>query len=138
MTADALIRELGLLPHPEGGHFAETWRGPEGQDGRAVGTAIYFLLAEGERSHWHRVDATEIWHFHAGDPLTLRIAADGLPVKHLVGPDVAAGQEPQVTVPTHAWQSAETTGDWTLVSCTVSPGFDFNGFELAPPGWDPA
>ena len=138
MTVDALIRELGLLPHPEGGHFAETWRGPDGPDGRAVGTAIYFLLAEGERSHWHRVDATEIWHFHAGDPLMLRIAADGVPAEHLLGPDVAAGEEPQVTVPAHAWQSAETTGDWTLMSCTVSPGFEFNRFELAPPGWEPA
>ena len=138
-TADALITSLGLQPHPEGGHYVETWRGPLGPDGRALGTAIYFLLATGERSHWHRVDATEIWHFHSGSPLVLRVTADnGAGIDdHILGPDVEAGERPQVTIPPHTWQSAESTGDWTLVSCTVTPGFDFEGFELAPPGWTP-
>ena len=137
--ARQVIEALGLEPHPEGGHYVETWRGEPGPDGRAVGTAILFLLAEGERSHWHRVDATEIWHFHAGDPIRLRIVtADGDPiVDTVVGPDVVNGHLPQVTVPVGAWQSAEPLGAWTLVSCTVTPGFEFDGFELAPPGWSP-
>jgi predicted cupin superfamily sugar epimerase len=117
----------------------ETWRGPSGPDGRSVGTAIYFLLAAGERSHWHRVDATEIWHFHSGAPLALRVAIgerDEID-DHVLGPDVEAGERPQVTIPPFAWQSAESTGEWTLVSCTVTPGFEFDGFELAPAGWAP-
>lgn len=117
----------------------ETWRGPPGPDGRAVGTAIYFLLAVDERSHWHRVDATEIWHFHRGAPLALRVATGegGEIDDHVLGPDVEAGERPQVTIPPDAWQSAESTGEWTLVSCTVTPGFEFDGFELAPVGWTP-
>ena len=137
MTAEELIEELGLQPHPEGGHFAETWRGTTGPDGRAVGTAIYFLLARHERSHWHRIDATEVWHYHSGDPLRLRIVDGDERTSALLGPDVSSGARPQVIIPPHAWQSAETTGDWTLVSCTVSPGFEFDGFELAAPGWEP-
>ena len=137
MTAEEIIQALGLLPHPEGGHYAETWRGPDGPDGRSLGTAIHFLLAAGERSHWHRVDATEIWHFHSGDPLTLQIADGQGRAEHTVGPNLPVGQRPQVVIPPHAWQSAATTGEWTLVSCTVSPGFEFDGFELAPPGWEP-
>ena len=121
---------LDLSNHPEGGWFRETWRhdpGPGG--GRGAGTAIYYLLAAGERSRRHRVDATEIWHFYAGDPLELVVGAE----RHVLGADLAAGQRPQVVVPPHAWQSAVSLGAWTLVGCTVSPAFQMEGFELAPP-----
>lgn len=136
MTADEIITRLGLAPHPEGGWFRETWRADDGP--RASGTAILFLLKAGERSHWHRVDADEIWHFHAGAPLELRISAtDGGPaVVHSLGTDIVAGQSPQIVVPKRHWQAARTTGDWTLVGCTVSPGFVFEGFELAPEGFN--
>ena len=136
MTADEVIAKRGLAPHPEGGHYRETWRA--GNAGRPTATSIYFLLRGGEVSHWHRVDATEIWHFHAGAPLVLSIAADadGPAREHLLGPDLGAGAEPQVIVPPDHWQAARTTGDWTLAGCTVSPGFDFDGFTLAPPGFD--
>ena len=139
MEAQQLIDRLGLVPHPEGGHYVETWRGPAGPGGRAVATAILFLLAHGERSHWHRVDADELWFHHAGAPLRLSIAADDRtpPVEHLLGADLAAGQLPQLPIPAHAWQAAATTGRWTLVSCVVAPGFEFDGFELAAPGWSP-
>lgn len=135
MTADDIIAALNLAPHPEGGHFRETWRAPADKGTRASGTAIYFLLAAGERSHWHKVDATEIWLYHAGAPLALwRAETDAGPARHaLLGPDLAAAQMPQLIVPEAHWQAAETTGDWTLVSCTVSPGFAFEGFTLAPP-----
>ena len=139
MDADEVIATLGLAPHPEGGHYVETWRGPTGDGGRAVGTAIYFLLRAGERSHWHRVDAAEVWLFHAGDPLALDLAPtdDGAVTRHLLGPDLASAR-PQVVVPAGAWQAAEPLGAWSLVSCVVAPGFDFAGFELAPDGWTPA
>jgi predicted cupin superfamily sugar epimerase len=139
MTADQIIALLGLMPHPEGGHFRETFRDAPGADGRAASTAIYFLLKRGERSHWHRVDATEIWHWHAGAPLTLSIApCDAGPVTdHVLGSSLAAGERPQGIVPPHHWQAAESLGEWTLVGCTVAPGFDFAGFTLAPPGWRP-
>jgi predicted cupin superfamily sugar epimerase len=140
MTADEIIAALGLQPHPEGGHFAETFRDPQvDAAGRARSTAIYFLLKAGERSHWHRVDAVEIWHWHAGAPLRLSLAAQaGAAIAHLaLGPDLAAGQRPQGIVPQHHWQAAESLGDWTLVGCTVAPAFEFSGFELAPPGWSP-
>ncbi len=138
MEPTAIIDQLGMVPHPEGGHYVEMWRGPEGDDRRAVATAIYFLLRRGERSHWHRVDAEEVWLFHAGDPLELRIADDAGGVRtHALGSALDAGQRPQAVVPAHAWQAAETTGDWTLVSCVVAPGFRFEGFELAPDGWSP-
>ncbi|MCB1338135.1 MAG: cupin domain-containing protein [Maritimibacter sp.] len=138
MTADEIIATLGLVRHPEGGWFRETWRAEAAPGARAAGTAIYFLLKAGERSHWHRVDAAEIWLFHAGSPLTLRIAATeaGPATAHSLGPDLAAGARPQIVVPAQHWQAAESTGAYTLVSCTVSPGFDFDGFELAPPGFD--
>ena len=127
-----IVRRLGLRPHPEGGWYAETWRHDEGAGGRGAGTAIYYLLAAGQRSHWHRVDATEIWHHYAGAPLRLRIHAGDVPTEQvLLGDDLAAGQVPQAIVPTGAWQAAEPTGAWTLVGCTVSPGFTFAGFELA-------
>lgn len=136
--AEMIIQALGLQPHPEGGHFAETFRDAAAHAGRSHGTAIYFLLKRGERSHWHRVDATEIWHVYAGAPLRLGIAAPGGKVVwQLLGGDILAGQRPQGVVPAGHWQAAETTGDYTLVGCTVSPGFDFAGFELAPPGWEP-
>jgi uncharacterized protein len=129
----AIIGSLGMLPHPEGGHYVETWRGPDRGDGRATATAIYFLLRAGERSHWHRVDADEIWLYHLGAPLRLSITdVGGEPTDRMLGPE-----RPQVRVPAHAWQSAEPTGEFTLVSCIVVPGFEFAGFELAPPGWQP-
>lgn len=134
MTAAEIIRLLDLTPHPEGGHYRETFRDPRTIDGRATSTAIYFLLAAGERSHWHRVDAVEVWHFHAGAPLALSIEGQGVVV---LGPDLATGQRPQGVVPAGKWQADESLGDWTLVGCTVAPGFDFAGFELAPPGWTP-
>jgi uncharacterized protein len=140
LSATDIIARLELRPHPEGGYYRETFRDKRVDDnGRAHSTAIYFLLARGDRSHWHRVDAVEIWHFYAGSPLVLQIAHDGC-ASHLVtlGPDLAAGQRPQAIVPAHAWQSAETTGDWTLVGCTVAPGFEFAGFEMALPDFEPA
>ncbi len=134
MTPQAIIDALRLQPHPEGGHYAETFRDSSGPDGRARSTAIYFLLQAGERSHWHRVDAVEIWLWHAGAPLKLEIAGQA----HMsLGPDIEAGQHPQAIVPARAWQAAESEGAWTLVSCVVAPGFEFSGFELAPPGWSP-
>lgn len=138
MTADDIIALLGLTPHPEGGHYHQTWIAPVEQDARASGTCIYFLLKGGEHSHWHRVDATEIWHFYAGAPLHLmRAASDSGPRDDMIlGPDLAAGQRPQGIVAPGHWQAARSTGDWTLVGCTVSPGFQFQGFDLAPPGFD--
>ncbi len=138
MTAQDIIARLNLAPHPEGGWYRETWKAEAPEGSRPAGTAIYFLLAAGERSHWHRVDAAEMWHYYAGAPLRLRIAeTEAGPAKaDLLGPDLAAGQAPQRLVPVSHWQAADTTGDWTLVGCTVSPGFDFAGFELAAPGFD--
>lgn len=138
-TAATLITRLGLEPHPEGGHFRETWRADAAAGRRPTGTAILYLLAAGERSAWHRVDAAELWLFHAGDPLELTVAPhDGAPsTHHVLGTEVIEGQQPQVVVPAGAWQSAKTQGTWTLVSCVVSPGFRFEGFELAPAGWEP-
>jgi predicted cupin superfamily sugar epimerase len=138
MTADELVEALGLQPHPEGGRYVETWRGPD-DGGRATATAIYFLLVAGERSHWHRVDADEFWLFHAGDPLTIDVAASAgsAAERHVLGSSVGQGERPQVLVPAGAWQSATPLGAWTLVSCVVTPGFEFSGFELAPPGWAP-
>ncbi len=138
MTAEEIINLLGLAPHPEGGYYRQTWQAEAADGARPAGTCIYFLLKAGERSHWHRVDAGEIWHFHAGAPLRLRRAAtDTGPREDMVlGPDLAAGQRPQGVVEPGHWQAAETLGDWTLVSCTVSPGFRFEGFELAGPDFD--
>jgi uncharacterized protein len=137
-TATDIIARLALQPHPEGGHYRETFRDPSNDaDGRAYATAIYFLLARGERSHWHRIDAVEIWHYYAGSALTLRIADDSDTRSIRLGPDLAAGEVPQAIVPAQAWQAAESTGDWTLVGCTVAPGFDFAAFELAEPDWLP-
>ena len=138
-SAADIVARLELKPHPEGGYYRETFRDTRlDANGRARSTAIYFLLARGERSHWHRIDAVEIWHYYAGSPLTLQIADGSGHLSVRLGPDLAAGQVPQAIVPAHAWQAAETTGDWTLVGCTVAPGFDFAKFELAPKGWAPA
>ena len=137
MDAQAVIDLLGLQPHPEGGYYRETWRDEAGEGVRGSGTAIYFLLPAGQVSAWHRVDAVEIWHWHAGAPLQLDIAADSKRESLVLGNDLAAGQRPQGIVPSQAWQSARSLGDWTLVGCTVSPAFTFEGFEMAAPGWEP-
>jgi predicted cupin superfamily sugar epimerase len=138
LTAADVVRLLDLIPHPEGGHFRETFRdGRRIDGGRAASTAIYFLLARGERSCWHRIDAIEVWHFYAGAPLRLETAAsDRAAVARVtLGPDLAAGERPQAIVAAGAWQAAESLGAWTLVGCTVAPGFEFERFELAPTGW---
>ncbi len=135
MTADQIIARLNLSPHPEGGHYRQTWAASNA--GRPTGTCIYFLLKAGEASHWHKVDATEIWLYHAGAPLVLSMSDTdtGPAADHLLTPDLNAGA-PQIIVPENHWQASRTTGDFTLVSCTVSPGFSFDGFTLAAPGWD--
>lgn len=133
MSAEAIIRKLELQPHPEGGWYRQTWVGPN-LGSRASGTAILFLLRAGERSHWHRVDADEIWLWHAGAPLVLSMGVDSA-TDCLLGPDVLGDEVVQAVVPAGWWQAARSTREWTLVSCTVSPGFRFEGFELAPPGW---
>ena len=136
-TAAAMIAKLALKPHPEGGHYRETFRDTHLIGGRPASTAILFLLARGERSHWHRIDAVEVWHFHAGAPLKLAIV-DGVKEEIVrLGADVHTDEVPQAMVPARAWQAAESLGDWTLVGCTVAPGFTFDTFELAPKDWSP-
>jgi hypothetical protein len=141
MTAAEVIRLLDLAPHPEGGHFRETFRDGAVGVGRALSTAIYFLLAAGEVSRWHRVDAAELWHWYAGAPLELAMAGGdggGVGVQRvLLGADLAASERPQAVVPAGTWQQARSLGAWTLVGCTVAPGFEFSGFELAPLGFAP-
>jgi hypothetical protein len=138
LTAQGLIGMLDLKPHPEGGHFRETFRDPrQTVDGRAASTTIYFLLARGERAHWHRLDAAEIWHWYAGAPLQLEIAVAGRVERVTLGGDISGGLRPQAVVPAEAWQAAQSLGDWTLIGCTMAPGFEFAKFELAPPGWSP-
>jgi len=140
LPAAEVIRRLDLKPHPEGGHFRETFRDPhQVSGGRAASTAIYYLLARGERSHWHRVDAAEVWHWYKGAPLALEIAVSEFAATErlILGADLANGERPQAIVPMHAWQAAQSLGDWSLVGCTVAPGFEFAGFELAPSGWSP-
>jgi hypothetical protein len=136
MTADQIIAHLGLAPHPEGGWYRQTWAGDEVP--RASGTCIFFLLKQGEASHWHRVDATEIWHFYTGAPVVLSLAATeaGPAIDHVLGPDLASGALPQIIVSAGHWQAARATEGWALVGCTVSPGFRFDGFELAAPGFE--
>ena len=131
--AEQIIAHLDLSPHPEGGWYRQTWVGPV-VDGRPSGTAILFLLQAGQRSHWHRVAADEIWLWHAGAPMILQMGLDSATATRL-GPDVLAGHQVQAVVPAGHWQAAETTGAFTLVSCTVSPGFRFEGFALAPEGF---
>ena len=137
LAARDVIFTLGMQRHPEGGWYAETFQDEPSKDGRARSTAIYYLLEAGDRSHWHRVDAVEVWHWYAGAPLKLSIS-DGRSIdEHRLGSDLDAGERPQVVVPRDAWQAAETTGEWTLVGCTVAPGFLFSGFELAERDWQP-
>lgn len=133
-----LVDLLGLRPHPEGGWYRETWRAAAPDGGRAAGTAIYFLLEAGQVSRWHRVDAAEIWHWYAGGPLQMALSPErGSRQSPVLGPDLAAGERPQVVVPAGCWQSARPLGRYALVGCTVSPGFEFAGFEMAPEGWEP-
>lgn len=141
-NAAAIIRELGLQPHPEGGHYRESFRDAvtvdSGAAARGASTAIYYLLQAGERSHWHRIDAAEVWHWYAGAALALTISEDGnQTARPILGPDLAARQRPQVVVPAGAWQAAESLSAWTLAGCTVAPAFRFEGFEMAPPDWKP-
>ena len=132
-----MIAKLALKPHPEGGHYRETFRDAHLIGGRPASTAILFLLARGERSHWHRIDAVEVWHYYAGAPLKLKIV-DGSKEEILrLGSDIHGDETPQATVPARAWQAAESLGDWTLVGCTVAPGFEFAGFEMAPQDFSP-
>jgi predicted cupin superfamily sugar epimerase len=140
LTAAEIIRLLDLVTHPEGGHFRETFRDTRVvNDARAASTAIYFLLSRNERSRWHRIDVVEVWHYYAGAPLRLDVAAGAQSaVERLtLGPDLVAGERPQLIVPAGAWQCAQSLGDWTLAGCSVAPGFDFSGFEVAPEGWAP-
>ncbi len=132
MTGAEIIALLGLERHPEGGWFRQTYR-DDVPGGRARSTLIYYLLEGGDRSHWHRIDSAEVWHWYAGAPLELHVDQTVL----ILGNDLVTGQRPQGVVPPHAWQAARSLGDWTLVGCTVAPGFEFEHFELAPPGWDP-
>lgn len=138
MTPRDIIGILGLRPHPEGGWYRETWRAEAPDGERAAGTAIYYLLEAGQVSHWHRVDAAEIWHWYAGAALVLSRSMYGRGQEDaILGPDLAAGERPQLQVPAGCWQSAASRGDFTLVGCTVCPGFEFQGFEMAPEGWHP-
>ena len=133
-----IVRLLELEPHPEGGFYRETFRDDETHEGRAHSTSIYYLLAAGDFSHWHRVDAVETWHYYAGSPLSLTLSHDGHDAKaYRLGPNLKAGERPQVIVEKNVWQTATSLGAWTLVGCTVAPGFTFEGFELAPPDWRP-
>jgi predicted cupin superfamily sugar epimerase len=136
--ADAVILQLGLQPHPEGGWYRETWRAHTEGGARSAGTAIHYLLQRHQRSHWHRVDASELWLYQAGGPLRLRTASDGKIVERRLGPDILAGELLQVLVAPGEWQAADTQAAWALAACVVVPGFEFSKFELAPPDWEPS
>ena len=137
-SAKHIINQLELAPHPEGGWYRETWRAEAPAGERTVGTAIYYLLEAEQFSHWHRVDATEIWHWYAGAPLSLTLSPNGHDAQaHRLGPEITADQRPQIIIPPDWWQCATSLGAWTLCGCTVSPGFQFEGFEMAPPDWRP-
>ena len=139
MTTDAheIIERLGLEPHPEGGWYRETHRAPGVSDGRGACTSILFLLEAGQRSDWHRIDATEIWLHQLGGPVILRVTSGETVIEHRLGPDIAAGQAPQAVVPPGEWQAAEALDSWALVGCVIAPAFEFSRFEIAPPGWKP-
>ena len=137
LTAEEVIAQLGLKPHPEGGYYRETFRDSGGHKGRPNSTAILYLLKAGEVSRWHRVDAAELWHWHGGAPLLLEVKDGEMRHEYRLGPDWHRGDHPHAPVPAHAWQSARSLGPWTLLGCTVAPGFDFAGFEMAPPGFQP-
>ena len=139
MRPEDIIRELGMQPHPEGGWYIQTFRDSP-DEARGHSTAIYYMLEAGQRSHWHRVrDAAEVWHYYAGAPLALHLSEDGAGSETIrLGAAISSGERPQAVVPANWWQSAETTGDYTLVGCTVAPGFEFSKFEMAPPGWAPS
>lgn len=139
LSGNEIIRMLDLQPHPEGGWYRQTFKDMPTEDGRPSSTAIYFLLQADERSAWHKIDAVEVWHYYAGAPISLTLSTpDGQGATvHVLGPDLRAGARPQVVVPTGWWQTAVSQGAWTLVGCTVAPGFDFEGFELAPKDWRP-
>jgi predicted cupin superfamily sugar epimerase len=139
LPAEEVVRLLGLAPHPEGGFYRETFRAPAPDGGRAASTAIYYLLRAGEVSAWHRVmDADEVWHHYAGGTLELTLAAEGQERSSVrLGADLAAGERPQAVVPAGVWQTARPLGGWVLAGCTVAPAFEFAGFEMAPPGWEP-
>ena len=138
MEAGAIIETLELKPHPEGGWYKQMFEDLIEGEPRARSTAIYYLLERGDRSHWHRVDAVEIWHFYAGAPLELALSRDGVSQKSLMlGNNLEIGERPQLVVNSGEWQSAKSLGDWTLCGCTVAPGFEFSGFEMAPQGWTP-
>ena len=133
-----VVERLGLAPHPEGGYFRETYRDRDGNNGRAHSTAIYYLLGAGDCSAWHRVDAVEVWHYYAGAPLAITLSENGHDAaSYRLGPNLLMNEVPQVIVPKMAWQTAESLGQWTLVGCTVAPGFEFAGFEMAPADWRP-
>lgn len=139
ISASEIISTLGMQPHPEGGFFVETYRDLGGSD-RGHSTAIYYLLEQGQKSHWHRVrDAAEVWHWYAGSPMLLSLAPPegGNPDVHRLGCALIQGERPQCVVPANWWQAAESAGKWSLVGCTVAPGFEFSSFELAPPDWSP-
>ena len=136
LTAQDIVRMLGLKPHPEGGHFRETFRdATQAGDGRAASTAAYYLLARGERSHWHRLDAAEIWHWYDGDALELSFVGSGTISRALLGPKVSVGQRPQIIIQARAWQCAKPLGSYALCGCTVAPGFEFSELQIAPEGW---
>jgi predicted cupin superfamily sugar epimerase len=137
LAARAVIDRLRLDPHPEGGWYRETWRAPASGGARGAATSILFLLEAHQRSHWHRIDATELWLHHAGGAMTLETAAEGVITRRRLGPDIMAGDLMQARIEPHQWQAAEAANDWVLVACVVVPAFDFAHFELAPPGWDP-
>lgn len=139
LAAERIKKELGLEPHPEGGWYAESFRDANDGSGRSLSTAIYFLLEAGDVSHWHRVtDATEVWHFYAGSPLVITLSPNGHDARAFrLGPNLPMGERPQIVVPANCWQTATSLGAWTLVGCTVAPGFEFAKFEMAPPDWRP-
>lgn len=138
MNADDIIRLLDLKPHPEGGYFRETFRDSETIGGRSLSTAIYYLLKAGDVARWHRVDAVEVWHWYAGDPFELNLHDDAGSRSFVLGPDLADGHRPQAVIPKQCWQSARSLGAYSLIGCTVAPGFEFSGCELAPRDWEPS